>query len=101
MALAFVANRTGLVTNSLDLARPREIKEDRLDLKALQALASARYADDMVHVLKSYVLGFVRLKARELAQGGLSARSPKLGVCHAHRRKARSHLAPRGRSERR
>ncbi|WP_156522365.1 hypothetical protein [Pseudomonas oryzihabitans] len=70
LALAFVANRTALMTVSVVLARPSESKQDSLNPKTLQALGP-RYADDTGYVLKSDVLGFVRLKASDLARGGI------------------------------
>lgn len=65
LALAFVASRQGLVTDSAMLARPSKSKQDSLNLKTLQALSSARYDDDTVYVLKNDVLDFVQLKAND------------------------------------
>lgn len=83
LALAFVASRQGLVTDSAMLARPSKSKQDSLNLKTLQALSSARYDDDTVYVLKNDVLDFVQLKANDqlFKIDGLNVLAPGLQGC--------------------
>jgi len=90
LALAFVASRQGLMTDSVMLARPSESKQDSLNLRTLQALSSARYDDDTVYVLKSDILDFVRLKPNDqlFKIDGLNVLAPGLKGCQGCERLA-------------
>ena len=88
LPLAFFANRSGLATDSVVLARPSQSKQDGLNLKTLKALASARYDDDTVYVLEDKVLGFVRLKAGDqlFKIDGRNVLAPGLQACQGCQR---------------
>lgn len=83
LALAFMADRAHLATDSVCLARVSKSKVDEMNLSNMEALAAGRYDSETLYVIKDELLGMTspRPGDRLFKIDGLNVLAPGLQGC--------------------